>query len=210
MKLALSFCSLLLLCSVNAHAQLYKWVGPDGKITYSDTPPPKNVTQVEEKSMSDSSTTAGSNLPYELSQAVKTSPVVLYTQDNCPACDQGRQLLQTRGIPFKEKTVSTSEDIARLKKVGGDQQLPLLTVGRSVQQGFQADTWKKLLSVSGYPETNMLPSTYHNPSPEPAAGKPNVAANKTSPKATGNENKTSAPSDVLLPAAGNAPPGFRF
>ena len=42
-------CLVGVLASAGAHAELYKWVGPDGKISYSDTPPPSVAKQVEAK-----------------------------------------------------------------------------------------------------------------------------------------------------------------
>ncbi|RQO33979.1 glutaredoxin family protein [Herminiimonas sp. KBW02] len=196
-----SWLLLSLLFSVNAHAQLYKWVGQDGKVTYSDTPPPSSVKKVEEKAITAAPVTA--NLPFELTKAMKAQPVTLYTTNKCNACDSARSLLNTRGIPYAEKTVNSNEDIARLQQVGGDKQLPFLTVGRNKLSAFEAETWNTLLSNAGYPESSLLPASYRNP-PVQAAAPKKVAEPQTS-AAPAKE----APSDSL-PAAGNAPPGFRF
>ena len=37
----------LLCCATLAQAQMYKSVGPDGRVTYSDTPPASAARQVE-------------------------------------------------------------------------------------------------------------------------------------------------------------------
>lgn len=194
--------SLLPLLAANAHAQLYKWVGQDGKVTYSDTPPPASVKKVEEKAIS-SSSSATSNLPFELASAVKANPVTLYTTGKCSGCDSGRALLNARGIPYTEKTVNSNDDIARLQQVGGDKQLPFLTVGRNKQSGFEADAWNTMLSSAAYPEASQLPASYRHPPPQAAA--PKKAAETRVEAAPAHET----PSDSL-PAAGNAPPGFRF
>jgi glutaredoxin len=202
-RLMTSIC--LLLAAASAHAELYKWVGPEGKITYSDTPPPASAKQVETKAL-----VAGgvdtTNLPYELAQAVKTSPVTLYTTANCIPCDDGRKLLGTRGIPFSEKTVATNEDIAHLKRAGGSGQLPLLTVGRSKQQGFEPGAWNSALTAAGYPQTSKLPGDYHNPPAQAAAPKPAADTQEKKKTAAQETDSSSEP----LPATGNAPPGFRF
>ncbi|TFV91850.1 glutaredoxin family protein, partial [Oxalobacteraceae bacterium OM1] len=131
---------LLLLCAAGAQAQLYKSVGPDGKVTYSDTPPAGNA-KVEAKAISGGGSSV-SELPYELQQAVQANPVVLYSSQNCLPCDEGRKLLTARGIPFTEKTVSTNEDATLFKTVaGGDMSLPLLLVGRQKERGFLASAW---------------------------------------------------------------------
>ena len=191
-----------LLFSANAHAQLYKWVAPDGKITYSDTPPPSSIKKVEEKALATGPSTAG--FPFELAQAVKGSPVTLYTTAKCEACTDARNLLNTRGIPYTEKTVNSNDDIARLKQAGGDRQLPFATIGVQKQSGFNSELWDTALSSAGYPASSQLPKSYRNPAPEPAAPKPKAA------EARAADNQPAATPADTLPATGNAPPGFRF
>lgn len=191
-----------LLLSANVHAQLYKWVAPDGKITYSDTPPPSSVKKVEEKALATGPSTIG--FPFELAQAVKNSPVTLYTTAKCEACTDARNLLNTRGVPYTEKTVNSNDDIARLKQAGGDRQLPFATIGSQKQAGFNSELWDTALTSAGYPASSQLPKSYRNPAPEPAAPKPKAV------EARAADNKPAAPLTDTLPAGGNAPPGFRF
>ncbi|MES2536394.1 MAG: glutaredoxin family protein [Pseudomonadota bacterium] len=208
MKTAFALLSVLsLLFSASVHAQMYKWVGADGKVTYSDAPPPASAKQVEKRASSGGAP-ADADLPYELSLAVKNNPVILYTTARCAPCDNGRSLLTARGIPYAEKTVSSNDDIARLKLAGGgNTQLPLLLVGRNRQTGFDSDGWASALTSAGYPESSKLPASYRNVPPEAAAPapKPPVAA------APADRELGSGPvSGSPPPAAGNAPPGFRF
>lgn len=206
MKLAKSSLAImaLLLTATTAQAQMYKWVGPDGKVNYTDTPPPKSAKKVEQKSL-DGSDTDTTGLPYELAEAVKNSPVTLYTTPSCAPCDSGRAYLNKRGVPFKEKTVSTDDDLARLTQATGEKQLPVLTIGRGKQAGFEQGAWGSALSAAGYPETSRLPKGYSNGPAEAAApAKPKSAENK--PAVTATPERT----DSLPPATGNAPPGFRF
>jgi len=197
---------LLLLVASAAQAQLYKWVGPDGKITYSDTPPPASVKKVETKPVTVGAG-GGAELPYEVAEAVRNHPVTLYTATQCVPCDEGRALLKKRGIPFSEKTVNSNEDIARLRDISGDTQLPLLLIGGTKQKGMNASAWTTALSAAGYPETSKLPKTYRAPPAEAAAPAPAAAAKKP---AAGKESAAAAPAEDLPAASGNAPPGFRF
>lgn len=193
----------LLFIATGANAQLYKWVAPDGTVSYSDTPPPSTAAKVERKSYSGGSSLA--DLPYELAQAAKSNPVTLYTAKNCAGCDQGRQLLNDRGIPFSEKTVNTNDDVERLRKISGNNQLPVLTVGRNKQVGFESGQWGSTLTAAGFPTSNILPKSYTNPPPEPAAP---PAPTKPVPK---KEAENGQPGLVLPPPpVGNAPPGFQF
>jgi glutaredoxin len=198
----------LLLMACAAQAQTYKWIGADGKVTYSDTPPPSSARQVEQKNMT-AGGAGGGNLPFEVAEAAKAHPVTLYTTKDCAACDQGRSLLVTRGIPFSEKTVTTDADLARLRQAGGNGNLPLLRVGHDRHEGFQAGGWNNLLTAAGYPQSNQLPKNYRQQAPEPAApvaAKPAAAADTKAktPDAAAHAK------DEPPPPSGNAPPGFRF
>ncbi|WP_206047114.1 DUF4124 domain-containing protein, partial [Noviherbaspirillum denitrificans] len=83
MKRILQSCTILMLmCVGSAYGQLYKWVGPDGKVTYSDAPPPSTATRVETKAVSIGGVSTA-DLPYEVAEAVKAHPVTLYTTKDC-------------------------------------------------------------------------------------------------------------------------------
>lgn len=212
MKRLLQTCSvLMLLCAATAHAQLYKWVGPDGKVSYSDVPPPKTAAKVETKPLPGGGSAFG-DLPFELAAAARSHPVTLYTTRNCPACDDGRKLLSERGIPFQEKTVNSNEDIVQFKQAGGDGNLPMLTVGRNMEKGYEAGAWNGALTAAGYPETSKLPRSYRNPVPVAAAPAPQAVAAEKSRVQEQSANQSSPQSSAteLPPAIGNAPPGFRF
>lgn len=197
---------LLTLCAATAHAQLYKWVGPDGKVTYSDTPP-TSASKVETKPLAIGDASAG-DLPFEVMEAVKNHPVTLYTTRNCLPCEEGRKLLTGRGIPFTEKTVNSSEDAAQLRAAGGDGNLPLLLVGRNKERGYEPNGWNSALTAAGYPESSKLPKNYRNPSAETAAPAPKSVASAKQEATKRVPEKSSA--TELPPAVGNAPPGFRF
>jgi glutaredoxin len=198
---------LMTLCAAVAHAQLYKWTGPDGKVNYSDTPPASPSTKVETRNLTIGDASAG-DFPFEVMQAMKSNPVTLYTTRNCIPCDDGRKHLRDRGIPFSEKTVNSNEDVAQFRKVGGDTSLPLLVVGRLKERGYEPGAWDSTLSSAGYPDSNKLPKNYRQPVAQPAAPKP-VAAAKPEDAAPIRTQPKPGPTE-LPPPTGNAPPGFRF
>ena len=194
---------LLLLAALPVSAQLYKIVGPDGKVTYSDTPPPPSTAKVERKNLAQSGNDV--NLPYELAEAVKNHPVTLYTTSACAPCEEGRNLLRQRGVPFTEKTVSSNEDQVKLRQVGGSLELPLLVVGRNKQRGYEVGGWQAALTAAQYPESNKLPTNYSWRAPESAAPPP------PEPKETAKAAAPEAPRPVPTPPPeNNARPGFRF
>jgi len=208
MKVGMKFAAMffLLMSAASVQAQLYKSTGPDGKVTYSDTPPAAGKV-IPQKTVAGEGGNSGDGLPYELALAVKNHPVTLYSSEKCIPCDDGRKLLNERGIPFSEKTVKSNEDIAALRKITKDDQLPVLTIGSNKESGFLASAWGTALTAAGYPESNRLPKTYRNAAPVAAA--PGAASpGKSAAPAIGSNNTTN--NGDALPAAGNAPPGFRF
>src|SRR5688572_9941938 len=98
-----------LLCVVPAHAQ-YKVVGPDGRVTYTDTPPPSSSGSKVTKLGDRVSVIPQVALPLELREAVSRYPVTLYTMKTCEPCDAARQFLRTRGVPHTERLIVSGED----------------------------------------------------------------------------------------------------
>lgn len=192
-------------CIGNAQAQLYKWVGPDGNITYSDLPPPKSARQIEKPTLK-SGEPATAALPYALAEASKNQPVTLFTGVQCAPCAEARDFLKNRGIPFAEKSVTSNEDVAQLRQVSGDTQLPVLLIGHNKQIGFEPGAWNLALSAASYPQDNKLPRDYRFAPAEPAA--PRTQATQAKPADP--DGHSSPTPQQRLPATGNAPPGFRF
>lgn len=150
----------LMLCQGAAHAQVFKWVGPDGKTNYGDTPPAK--IHAEKKSLT-ANVSDNPALPFAVAEAARLHPVTFYAAAGCVPCDTGRKYLESRGIPFAEKTVSTNAEIAMLG--GAKVELPQLAVGSSKLTGFDPGAWELRLSGAGYPASNKLPTNYRNPAP---------------------------------------------
>ena len=100
---------LLALAGVGAHAQaVYRIVGPDGKVTFSDRAPDTAAKPAQSTTSGTGAT--GAALPYELQQVATRFPVTLYTGTDCTPCNNARNLLVGRGIPFTERTTTTNED----------------------------------------------------------------------------------------------------
>ena len=170
MRLSLLAMTLLAGAIGTADAQLYKWVDQDGKVTYADTPPPKDAKDALKKNYTDNVTPAEAELPFGVKDAIKRNPVTLYANACGQLCDQARALLTTRGIPFADRNPETNK-AARdtLKEAAGGMPIPTLTVGARVLKGFAESEWQDALSSSGYPRFN----------PAAARAKPAAAAPAT-------------------------------
>jgi glutaredoxin len=138
--------------------QLYRWVDKDGHVHYTQQPPPREAAKsVESRRLSGSVVEAPK--PYALEQATKNYPVTLYTSDSCKeGCVEARELLKTRGIPFKEVAVGDVSTFEQLKKVTGDNKVPALTVGTDVRHGFDESAYHAALDAAGYPRSGTAPS----------------------------------------------------
>jgi len=178
--LPISLLLLAMIASVADAQTLYRWVDKNGKVTYSDQPPPKDIKKVEQPRLRES-TIDTSGLNYASQKAAQNFPVTLYTAADCKEdCAIARSYLRKRGIPFTEKVLASAEDAAAFKKrfaVDG-LYLPSMTVGNLQQQGFEVGTWNGLLDSAGYPRsaipnaapsTPAAPATPAEPAPAPAA-----------------------------------------
>ena len=204
----------LLALSTGASAQMFKWVDEKGVTHFSDQPPPPNAKKAEIKA-GGASYTSDVALPYELAQAVKNFPVTIYTMSNCSHCDQGRTLLQQRGIPYTEKTINTNEDQAQLSAAGGNGSLPFFVVGNNKINGFEATLWNNALTSANYPSSRMLPANYKNPGVESAAVAkgPTPAQQKKEAERIAKAEAAAAAAEaerIKRKPAINAPPDFQF
>lgn len=166
---------LLIACFVSVpwlvqSAEMYRWMGPNGVMHYSDSPPPKS----EQAKIRMFSSASGSEeaLSYATLRAKQNFPVTLYLDAGCvEVCDQARSLLNKRGIPFTEKSLKTKEDIESFKRLSGINGVPALAVGKTFLSGFLASQWHSELDIAGYPK---IP-----PYRAPGASNPVAPDNKT-------------------------------
>jgi glutaredoxin len=178
---------LLMLAAATAAAQqLYRWTDEKGRVHITDTPPPPSAKGVQKKSYR-STPAEGGQTSYELAQAVKDFPVILYTASSCDApCADARAALNQRGVPFKEVQVSDAQTADELKRVSGGEQVPVLVVGRSVHSGFLQSAYDSLLDAARYPKAGTVPARSQAQPTEPAASSSAADAERpTGPYAPG-------------------------
>ena len=182
---------------------VYRVVGADGKVTFSDKPPvkPATVSVIDGAGKPVASASDTAALPFELRQSMARYPVTLYAGPDCVPCNAGRLLLQGRGIPYAEYTVSNNADVEALQRISGDNSLPFLTIGGQKIKGFSQTEWTQFLNAANYPTGSRLPSGFNF-----AAAKPLVTAQSAetaveqAPAAAG-----AAPSGAAAPLAVPAP-----
>ena len=196
----------LSLCAVAQAQTVYRIVGPDGKVTFSDKPPiSAEQGKVATTGVGAAAAASNASLPFELRQVVSKYPVTLYSSPDCAPCGNGRSLLSARGVPFSERTVTSQEDIASLQRISGESSLPFLTIGSQRIKGFSDAEWTQYLDAAGYPRTSMLPAGYRN-----APASPLVTVQK--PAAAKAEEMPEAPAVPVSPSAPGPsnPAGIQF
>lgn len=187
---------------------IYRIVGANGQVTFSDKPPASADTATVLGAGGRPIGQAAAVLPLELRQVAGKYPVTLYTAESCSPCALGRELLSRRGIPFSEKTIGTFEDSEALQRISGASSLPFLTIGGQQIKGFSDAEWTQFLDAAGYPKTSLLPPGYRTP---PAA--PLVEVQKAAPAAKPDEAPAQPQPVEENPAPANAqsnPTGIKF
>lgn len=175
MKLAVFFCIFCMFAVYSAQsASLYRWVDTEGKVHYTEQPPPPSAARkVEEKTLGTPPTDTV-QIPYASRLAAKNFPVTLYNSECGEACTKAREHLTKRGIPFSEKNASTPEVQAELKKLIGALEVPVLMVGMVTRlKGYQAGAWNAALDEAGYPKSApfLIPKS-KEPAPTNSEQKP--------------------------------------
>ncbi|MFA6312177.1 MAG: glutaredoxin family protein [Sterolibacterium sp.] len=134
----------------------YRWVGNDGKVHYSDQPPPPSaVKEVQKKKLGANVVDTGGP-SYETQVATRKAPLTLYTSANCVQnCKIARDFLQRRGLAYTEKEIKTQEDADDFRKATGIEELsvPVLQAGRKSEKGYEENAWQALLDGAGYPRS---------------------------------------------------------
>lgn len=152
-----------------AATKLYEWKDAQGRKVYSDLAPPASVRNAQQRSFNGSVIEGGES--YATKTAREKHPITLYANACGSPCDQARQLLAERGVPFSNKDPQASPEAqAELQKLTGRLSVPVLVVGKERVDGFESGRWHAALDQAGYP-TSAVP--VRNPAapaaPAPAA-----------------------------------------
>ena len=188
---------------------LYKVVGPDGKVSYTDRPPIASndkISTVKPSGVTTALDNPATALPAALRPVASKFPVVLYvTTPDCEPCNTGRSFLRQRGIPYSERSVTSTEDSEAFKRIAGANEVPALTIGSQVLRGYSASEWAQYLDAAGYPSTSTLPSGYKH-----ATATPLVPPRTVTQAPAARPVATPAPAPTPTPAAPPDPTGIKF
>jgi glutaredoxin len=123
--------------------KLYKWVDPQGRVSYHDQPPPSADIRVEEKNIR---TGRG-----ETTETGARPEVVLYAAPKCASCDLARNYLMKRNVSFQEKNAESDPKIQQeLREKSGGLAVPTIIVGTKVMRGYMESLLDDELTAAGY------------------------------------------------------------
>jgi glutaredoxin len=173
-SVALALAALAALCTLAQAQTLYRYLDANGRVVYSDQPPPPSARDVQPKRLPENIIETDP-VPLATRQAAARFPVTLYTFD-CDVCREAQAMLARRGVPHETVIVSEEKGAARLKALTGKQSAPVLQVGdKQVIEGYNEERWQASLDQAGYPKN--APPLRAPPAPgAPAAASPPVAA----------------------------------
>jgi glutaredoxin len=134
-----------------AQTQVYRYTDADGRIVYSDRPPPGSAKNVQPKRLG-ANYIETTQMPLGTQQAVERFPVTLYTYDCGDVCQHAEALLNRRGVPFQTVNVTEAEGAAKLQSLTGEQRVPVLQVGERIEKGYLESKWQAALDDAGYPK----------------------------------------------------------
>jgi glutaredoxin len=166
-----------------AYGAMYKWVDAQGRVQYSDTPPPPNARNAEEQKIVPN-TIQTTGAPFAVKEAAKRNPVTVWMSDCGDLCNRARDYLARRGVPHTVRNPSRQSEQEAWKQVsGGDNSVPLLVIGTSQKlKGFDEGQWNAALDTAGYPRNAPALKIHAIPSAEaPVMVKPAAGAGAAPP-----------------------------
>ena len=135
------------LCVIgSANAELYKWKGEDGRIFYSDKPPPGEKLETAKYSSPEitdgfKKTSVEKNIN---KNRANNKTVVLYSATWCGVCKKAKAYFEAEGIPYKEFDIENTRkgrvDYAKLKGTG----VPIIMIGDERLNGFSQGRFEKM------------------------------------------------------------------
>lgn len=161
-----------------AQGQVYRYEDAQGRIVYSDKPPPTDARKAQQKRIG-ANYIETEQAPLELQQATERFPVTLFTFACGDVCQKAEALLNRRGVPFSTVNVEDPANAKRLEALTGEMTAPVLQVGdKLVAKGFNEARWTAMLDEAGYPKAPAPRRTVAGPrAPEP----PPSAVTQTAP-----------------------------
>ncbi len=151
-KIALAIGLAVVSAAVCAQA-VYRWTDANGRVIYSDQPPPPGAKDASERNVKGNSI-QNNEASLAAADAQKKSPVTLYVSECGESCDQAKGYLNKRGIPHSVIDPTRSAELnKKFKDETGGSVVPVLKIGERRLSGWSESNWASALDTAGYPKT---------------------------------------------------------
>jgi len=140
----------ILIVPLLVSSEVYKWTDAQGRIHYSDSPPPEaKAKQVKIKVSSIQGPAVVSALS-DAPAAKSKEKVRIYTTPWCGYCKKAKAHLAGKGVLYEEVDVEASEQgRSEFTRIGG-RGVPVILVGRQRMDGFSAAGLDEMLAAAGW------------------------------------------------------------
>jgi glutaredoxin len=140
----------MLVASTPAGAGVYKWTDAQGRVHYSDNPPPEAKAQQVKVKINSIQGPAVVSTVRDTPAAKAKEKVRIYTAVWCGYCKKAKAHLATRGVPYDEVDVEASErGRSEFTQLGG-RGVPVILVGNQRMDGFDASGLDAMLAGAGW------------------------------------------------------------
>ena len=148
MKAIIALCALSICIPVSAQ-QIHRWVDAEGRVQYSDKPPPGvKARPLEARVNSYGGTPVVSGKPAP--PAATRPEVKMFATDWCPYCRKAQAFFAQNGIRYTHVDIEKSPAArAEYQRLGG-RGVPLILVGTQRMSGFSEERLAQMLKAAGY------------------------------------------------------------
>jgi glutaredoxin len=146
-------CAVAFTVTAVAAQTVYRWTDANGRVQYSDQPPPAGAKDAQERNVKGSSI-QNNETSLASSDAQKRNPVTLYVSECGDSCDAAKGYLNKRGIPHTVVDPTRSAELnKKFKDETGGSVVPVLKIGERRLSGWSESNWASALDTAGYPKT---------------------------------------------------------
>ncbi len=178
--------------ATTASAQtVYRWTDANGRVIYSDQPPPPGAKEASERNVRGNSI-QNNEASLASGDAQKKNPVTLFVSECGESCDAAKGFLNKRGIPHTVIDPTRSAELnKKFRDETGGNVIPVIKIGERKLSGWNEANWSGALDSAGYPKT-------------PPFAKPKPLEDLTGVDAAKKDAKKDAPKDAPKDAKAGA------
>jgi glutaredoxin len=140
----------LLALPLTAASEIYRWTDAQGKVHYSDNPPPEAQAKQIKVRINSIEGPAVVSTVRDAPAAKPKDRVRVFTAVWCGYCKKAKAYLAGRGVPFEEVDVEATDRGRReFEQIGGSG-VPVILVGNQRMDGFEAQGLEAMLAGAGW------------------------------------------------------------